>query len=238
MSVLVAYASRHGATRELAGAPRRCAGGLRAPRGGAPGHGGRRPAGVRRRRHRQRCLRGTLAHRRPSRSWRTTGRPCRRCRCGCSAVVRSATTRPRRRRPRRARRRCRRSVPWLQELVGARQHLVFSGALRPDDLTFRERMLRRLPAGRSILPEGDFREWDEIEDWARAIAAQLPLPAPDLRRDGLVFTDRVEAGRRLAARLKRLEAPAGPGRASSWGSHAVGCRWPSRWRPRSGRHST
>lgn len=74
-------------------------------------------------------------------------------------------------------------VPWLQELVGARQHLVFSGALRPDDLTFRERMLRRLPAARSILPEGDFREWDEIEDWARAIAARLPRPAPDLRRE-------------------------------------------------------
>ena len=75
-----------------------------------------------------------------------------------------------------------RDVPWLQELVGARQHLVFSGALRPDVLTFRERALRRLPGGRSILPEGDFREWDEIEDWARAIAAQLPLAAPDLRR--------------------------------------------------------
>ena len=70
-------------------------------------------------------------------------------------------------------------VPWLRELVGAREHLVFSGALRPDDLSFRERALRRLPGGRSILPEGDFREWDEIEDWARSIAAQVPRSAPD-----------------------------------------------------------
>ena len=73
-------------------------------------------------------------------------------------------------------------VAWLRDMVAARQHVVFSGALRPDHLSFRERWLRRLPAGRSILPEGDFREWDEVEDWARDIASLVPRLAPSTRR--------------------------------------------------------
>jgi hypothetical protein len=30
-----------------------------------------------------------------------------------------------------------------------------------------------MPGSKSILPPGDFREWDAIEDWAREIARHL-----------------------------------------------------------------
>ncbi len=50
---------------------------------------------------------------------------------------------------------------------------VFFGALSPAQLTFAERMFRRLPAGRELLPEGDFRDWKAIDAWAVEIAAAL-----------------------------------------------------------------
>src|SRR6266536_3594454 len=43
--------------------------------------------------------------------------------------------------------------------------LVFFGALDPGKLSFAERSLRKLPAARAMLPEGDFRDWAEIETW-------------------------------------------------------------------------
>jgi menaquinone-dependent protoporphyrinogen oxidase len=36
-----------------------------------------------------------------------------------------------------------------------------------------ERLVRLMPASKNILPEGDFREWDAIEAWARDIATAL-----------------------------------------------------------------
>ena len=64
------------------------------------------------------------------------------------------------------------------QTVLPRGQQVFFGALDPARLRFSDRLLRRLPAGRALLPEGDFRDWDAIEAWARTIAAQLPTPAP------------------------------------------------------------
>lgn len=61
-------------------------------------------------------------------------------------------------------------ISGFQEAIHPRDHRVFFGALDPDRLTFAERTLRKLPAARAILPEGDFRDWGEIEDWARSIA--------------------------------------------------------------------
>jgi menaquinone-dependent protoporphyrinogen oxidase len=55
---------------------------------------------------------------------------------------------------------------------------VFFGALDPSKLEFAERLIRSLPAGRALLPEGDFRKWEEIEAWAESIAQELaPLPS-------------------------------------------------------------
>ena len=61
----------------------------------------------------------------------------------------------------------------LQALVHPREHRVFFGALDPRRLTVAERALRTLPAGRALLPEGDFRDWKDIEAWATHIAAEL-----------------------------------------------------------------
>lgn len=61
----------------------------------------------------------------------------------------------------------------LLEMIHPRQHRVFFGVLDPSGLSFPERTLRKLPAARAIMPEGDFRDWDEIEGWAQDIAAEM-----------------------------------------------------------------
>jgi menaquinone-dependent protoporphyrinogen oxidase len=67
-------------------------------------------------------------------------------------------------------------ISELQEVVQARGHRVFFGALDPDTLGFAERALRKLPAARAGLPEGDFRDWAEIDAWAGDIAHELARP--------------------------------------------------------------
>jgi menaquinone-dependent protoporphyrinogen oxidase len=60
-------------------------------------------------------------------------------------------------------------VAGLVRLVGARDHRVFAGLVEKRRLGFGERAL--MAAVRA--QEGDFRHWDEIEAWARGIAASL-----------------------------------------------------------------
>ncbi|MGH4023693.1 MAG: flavodoxin domain-containing protein [Pseudonocardiaceae bacterium] len=69
-------------------------------------------------------------------------------------------------------------ISELRQAVGAREHRVFFGALAPNVLSWPQRLLRRLPAGRALLPEGDFRDWADIDAWARAIAHELSSPQP------------------------------------------------------------
>ena len=64
-------------------------------------------------------------------------------------------------------------IPEFTEALHPRGHHVFFGALDPAKLTFAERSLRKLPAARAALPEGDFRDWPEIDDWAAGIAREL-----------------------------------------------------------------
>jgi len=64
-------------------------------------------------------------------------------------------------------------LPELREAIRPRDHRVFSGALTPDKLGFRDRAIRTLPAGRALLPEGDFRDWPDIDAWAEEIAREL-----------------------------------------------------------------
>jgi len=64
-------------------------------------------------------------------------------------------------------------IPGFREAIHPRDHHVFFGALDPGRLTFAEKTVRKLPAARAMMPEGDFRDWTEIEDWARSIAEEL-----------------------------------------------------------------
>ena len=50
---------------------------------------------------------------------------------------------------------------------------IFFGALDPSKLGFKHRAIRKLPAARAILAEGDFRDWEAIKSWATAIAHVL-----------------------------------------------------------------
>jgi menaquinone-dependent protoporphyrinogen oxidase len=61
----------------------------------------------------------------------------------------------------------------LGEEIQPRGRRVFFGALDPGRLGFRERMVRSLPAGRALMPEGDFRDWQDIDSWAESIAREL-----------------------------------------------------------------
>jgi menaquinone-dependent protoporphyrinogen oxidase len=61
----------------------------------------------------------------------------------------------------------------LKETIKPIGSRVFFGALDPGRLGFRDRALRTLPAGRALLPEGDFRDWPDIDAWAARIADEL-----------------------------------------------------------------
>lgn len=73
----------------------------------------------------------------------------------------------------------RKRIEALAAQIGVRGHRVFRGAYDPNDpaKTLSERFVRFMPGGKNILPEGDFREWDQIDAWAREIATALREPA-------------------------------------------------------------
>jgi menaquinone-dependent protoporphyrinogen oxidase len=73
-------------------------------------------------------------------------------------------------------------IAELVPAVNARDHHVFFGAFEVDrkPVGLAERLaapfMSRLPAtARESMPIGDFRDWPEIEDWARGIARDLGL---------------------------------------------------------------
>lgn len=61
----------------------------------------------------------------------------------------------------------------FKDAIKPRGLRVFFGALDPDTLGFAGRMMRLLPAGHTLLPEGDFRDWKEIDTWAESIVHEL-----------------------------------------------------------------
>jgi menaquinone-dependent protoporphyrinogen oxidase len=74
-----------------------------------------------------------------------------------------------------------REIASLSDLVRARDHRIFFGAYDPaaKPIGMLERITRAMPATRDLLPGGDFRDWDEIDAWATAIADELTrVPAP------------------------------------------------------------
>lgn len=69
----------------------------------------------------------------------------------------------------------RRKVAELSATVHPRDHMVFFGRYDPNDppKSMPERLMRIVPASKSILPEGDFRDWPGIDAWAVEIARAL-----------------------------------------------------------------
>lgn len=66
----------------------------------------------------------------------------------------------------------------LTALVGAREHRIFTGRLDRSSLGFAERMAVRMVRA----PEGDYRNWPAIRDWAARIDDALGANSP-VRRD-------------------------------------------------------
>jgi menaquinone-dependent protoporphyrinogen oxidase len=68
-----------------------------------------------------------------------------------------------------------REIAEFRKCIRPRDHKVFFGSMSPQRLGFFHRIFRNLPAVRSsdLLPDGDFRSWDEIEEWACQIAGEL-----------------------------------------------------------------
>ncbi|MGA8048056.1 MAG: flavodoxin domain-containing protein [Dermatophilaceae bacterium] len=63
----------------------------------------------------------------------------------------------------------------LTALLRPRGEQVFFGAYDPEaePIGLAERFTRRLPAARDSMPAGDFRDWDAITVWAEQIAEEL-----------------------------------------------------------------
>jgi menaquinone-dependent protoporphyrinogen oxidase len=62
--------------------------------------------------------------------------------------------------------------------VKVRDHRIFVGKLDMDKLAFPERLLTKVVGA----PAGDFRDWDEIRGWARGIASSLQAEVAAARR--------------------------------------------------------
>ncbi len=73
-------------------------------------------------------------------------------------------------------------VTEFSQAIHPRDHRVFFGALDAATLSASEKAVRRLPALRGLMPEGDFRNWAQIEAWARDVAAQARQPDPPTGR--------------------------------------------------------
>jgi menaquinone-dependent protoporphyrinogen oxidase len=60
-------------------------------------------------------------------------------------------------------------VSDIVEATSARDHHLFAGKVDLSKMNLAERAIRRA----ARIPEGDFRDWDAIDAWARRIAADL-----------------------------------------------------------------
>ncbi len=76
-------------------------------------------------------------------------------------------------------------VVTLMETTGARGHRVFGGRLIRTDLGFAERAVVRALR----VPEGDFRDWDALAEWAADIADTLSAGSGSGRDDGPRHTE-------------------------------------------------
>ena len=66
-------------------------------------------------------------------------------------------------------------IAEFRNVIEPKDHRVFFGAMNPSKLAFTHRLVFKLPVNRNnaIFPVGDFRDWNDIEAWARTIAQEL-----------------------------------------------------------------
>jgi menaquinone-dependent protoporphyrinogen oxidase len=78
-------------------------------------------------------------------------------------------------------------IAELKRAIQPRDHHVFFGALDHHSFGFTERMVWALPAARELLIEGDFRNWADVEAWADSIAQELvPGAASDAKASEVI----------------------------------------------------
>ena len=72
-------------------------------------------------------------------------------------------------------------IAEFREAIRPKEHRVFFGALDPSKLGFAHRLLLKIPANRdnALFPVGDFRDWNAVEAWANRIAQALKAAADD-----------------------------------------------------------
>jgi menaquinone-dependent protoporphyrinogen oxidase len=70
-----------------------------------------------------------------------------------------------------------RDVADLERDVNARAHRTFAGAWDREAprIGVMEKVMGMFPAAREALPQGDFRDWPAIDEFARSIAGELRL---------------------------------------------------------------
>jgi len=70
-------------------------------------------------------------------------------------------------------------IAEFRQTIKPRDHRVFFGAMDHSKLGFAHRLMLKLPAnrGNAIFPEGDFRDWADIEAWAGSIAQAMKASA-------------------------------------------------------------
>jgi menaquinone-dependent protoporphyrinogen oxidase len=66
-------------------------------------------------------------------------------------------------------------IAEFRETIEPLDHRVFFGAMNSSKLGFLHRLVYKLPANRdnAMFPEGDFRDWGDIESWADGISKRL-----------------------------------------------------------------
>ena len=67
-------------------------------------------------------------------------------------------------------------IAEFKELISPRGHQVFFGAFDHTKLGVTHRLIYAIPALKKLLIDGDYRDWDEIDRWARSIASALVEP--------------------------------------------------------------
>jgi menaquinone-dependent protoporphyrinogen oxidase len=75
----------------------------------------------------------------------------------------------------------------LETLIRPRGGKVFFGAWDPDapPIGMGERLLRKMPANKDWMPSGDFRDWPAIDTWAAEIAGEVQSVHETTKQGGI-----------------------------------------------------